>query len=362
MAPRLVADVRLLAYNQAGIGRYLRHLYTAMAALPEVERPFDVTLLYARKDAERALAGCWPGGATAWTPAHHRFERWSLASEVTRLRPAVVHSPDHVAPQPIGWSSVVTVHDLAFRFVPASHTADSQAYYAGLERSVRQAARVICVSEATRRDLLSVVPDVEAKLRVVYEAPDPQYRFDALVYTQQRPYFVFVGTVEPRKNVAGMVRALCQFPQADRPQLLVVGAPGAAYDEVRALVTSLGLEDDISFLGRLPTAEVAALYRGALAVLYPSFLEGFGLPILEAMACGAPVITSDRSSMAEIAAGAAILIDPHDVTSLAAAMQRVAGSEHLRATLREQGLRRAAEFSWERAARETLAVFSEAVA
>jgi glycosyltransferase involved in cell wall biosynthesis len=320
-----------------------------------------VTTLYARQDRCHELHDCWPGEAVAWTPPHHCFERWALALELARLRPALVHSPDHVAPAALGWRSVVTVHDLAFRLLPKSHTAASRAYYAGLERSVRQAARVICVSEATKHDVLAAVPESTGKVRVVYEAPDPAYTLDGPAHVQARPYFVVVGTIEPRKNVAGIIRALALIPAASRPELRVVGAPGTAFDEVRSLVATLGLERDVVFLGRRPTAEVAALHRGALALVYPSLLEGFGLPIVEAMSCGAPVITSDRSSMAEIAGGAALTADPHDVDALAAAMSRVAADAALRQELRARGRQRVAEFSWERAASQTLAIFEEAL-
>src|SRR5207249_4010767 len=143
----LVVDARLLPYNQAGIGRYLRHLYRAMAALPaEQTAAWDVAVLYAGKDRGHELRDSWPHEVVAWTPPHNRWERWALALELARLQPALVHSPDHVAPARLGWRSVVTVHDLAFRLLPESHTAESRAYYADLERSVRQAARVICVS------------------------------------------------------------------------------------------------------------------------------------------------------------------------------------------------------------------------
>ena len=372
MPPRLVVDARLLHYNQAGIGRYLRHLYRAMAARggsaaesgAGVTAPtcsFDVTMLYSRKDSERLLQAVWPVSTAAWTPAHHRLERWTLGAEVARLRPDVLHSPDHVTPQPFGWRSVVTVHDLAFGLLPESHTPESRAYYAGLERSVRQAARIICVSEATRQALLNLAPDCAQKSRVVYEAPDPAFAPEGPVFCQDRPYLVFTGTIVPRKNVGGIIRALAPIPPSRRPQLRIIGAPGAAYAEVAALVAALGLERDVVMLGHLPTDQVAAHYRGALALVYPSFLEGFGLPILEAMVCGAPVITSGCSSMVEVAGGAALLVDPHDPTSIAAAIDRVTTDAGARRSLIERGRVRAAQFSWERAARETCAVFQEAL-
>ena len=358
---RVVVDARLLHYNQAGIGRYLRHLYHAMAALPhEQTAGMELLALYAHKDRERALAGA-SRAAVARTPAHHRLERWALAAEVARLRPTLVHSPDHVAPQPLGWRSVVTVHDLAFRLLPDTHVPASRAYYAGLERSVRQAARVICVSQSTKRDLLSLVPDIGPKATVIYEAADPKYSPEGPAHHQERPYFVFVGTVEPRKNVAAIVRALAMLPASSRPEFKIVGAPGAALPEVTALTAALGLERDVTYLGRRPTAEVAALYRGALALVYPSLLEGFGLPILEAMSCGVPVITSDRSSMTETAGEAALLVDPTEPASLAQAMDRITSQPTTRVELRTRGLGRAAQFTWSGAAAETLAAFREAL-
>jgi glycosyltransferase involved in cell wall biosynthesis len=363
---RLVVDARLLHYNRAGIGRYLRHLYRAMAGLGEA-LPFrerDVTVLYARKDAERRLRCAWPAAATAWTPPHHRLERWTLALEVARLRPALLHAPDHVCPQPLGWRTVLTVHDLAFRRLPETHSAASRAYYAGLERSLAQATRVICVSEATRRDLVDLAGADPRKLRVVYEAPDPAYMPDGPAAAAPRPYFVFVGTIEPRKNVEGLIRALAALnarAPAERPQLRLVGAPGAGAAAIMALPRELGVEADVQFQGRLPTADVAALYRGAIALVYPSLLEGFGLPIVEAMACGTPVVTSNRSSMVEVAGEAAELVDPLDVGALAGALAALLRDPRRRADLRRRGLARAGAFSWERAARETAAVFAEAL-
>jgi glycosyltransferase involved in cell wall biosynthesis len=360
---RVVVDARLLHYNQAGIGRYLRHLYTAMAALLEAEggrAGLDVTVLYHRSDRERALDTWFRRTARAWTPAHNRLERWVLALETLRLHPALLHSPDHVCPQPLGWRAVVTVHDLAFRRLPQTHAAESRAYYAGLERSVRQATRVICVSDATRRDLLDLTSCLPERVRVVAEAPDPAYVPHGPTAPSARPYIVFVGTIEPRKNLGTLLRALARVSPGERPELRVIGAQGGDAD-ARHLIAALGLERDVRLLGRVDTAEVAAHYRRAAALAYPSFLEGFGLPILEAMACGAPVITSNTSSMPEVAGGAALLVDPADTAGLAAAIQDVVRSAALREDLRRRGFERVRAFSWERAARETVAVFREAL-
>ena len=372
---RIVVDARLLHYNRTGIGRYLRHLYRAIGDLegqgglpPAVSRPREqITVLYSRRDTRRPLQDCLPRGAVAWTPGHHPRERWALALEGARLRPRLWHAPDHVCPQPLGWRTVLTVHDLAFWRLPESHSAPSRAYYAGLRRSARQATRIICVSQATRHDLLEATGIPEDRVRVVPEAPDPRYMQPPAAASFRdpdkagRPYLLCVGTIEPRKNLPAVFRALARLPRAERPELRVVGAPGLDATAIQALPARLGLNGDVRFLGRRPTDELVTLYAGALALVYPSLLEGFGLPVLEAMAAGAPVMASNRSSVPEVAGDAAILVDPEDDTSIAAALERVATSSALRDDLRARGRARAARFSWEQTARLTLDVFAEAI-
>ena len=370
MSYRLVLDARLLHYNRTGIGRYIRHLYEAIAAL-EPER--ELCIGYSRRDGERRLESRWPHGATLWTPPHHRLERWTLAAEVVRLRPRVLHSPDHVGPLPVGWRSVLTVHDLAFWRVPESHEPASRAYYDGLRRSAAEAARIICVSHATKADLLAECPEVEPKIRVVHEAPDPVYSGAASPHPNplpegegRRPYFVVVGTISPRKNVSRIVEAFARVVgrggMEQRPELVIVGADGYDAARVHRLPAELGIDAEVRFVGVQPAREVARLYRSALALVFPSLLEGFGLPVLEAMAARAPVITSDRSSLPEVAGEAALLVDPERTEQLSEAMWRVATDETLRERLRTAGLARAASFTWERAARETMAVLDEAAA
>jgi glycosyltransferase involved in cell wall biosynthesis len=366
---RIVADARLLHYNRSGIGRYLRHLYGAVARLTAADSPLpgdapprqSISLLYSRRDSERRLSDSFRG-ATSWTPAHHRLERWTLAAEGLRLRPDLWHAPDHVCPQPAGWRTVLTVHDLAFWRLPHTHAPESRAYYAGLWRSARQSSRIICVSQATRRDLLAATGVAASRVRVVPEAPDPRYRQAGPAPAAARPYFLCVGTVEPRKNLESLFRALSRLPAAGRPEVRVVGASGLDAAAIAALPARLGIGESVRFLGRLPTDEVAGLYRGALALVYPSLLEGFGLPVLEAMAAGAPVVAAARSSIPEVAGDAALLVDTEDTAAFAAALQRIAESDTLRDDLRRRGGQRAAGFTWERTARETLAVFAEALA
>jgi glycosyltransferase involved in cell wall biosynthesis len=374
--PGIVVDARLLHYNRTGIGRYLRHLYRAIGDLegadglpPSLAHPrAQITVLYSRRDTLRPLQEPLPRSAIAWTPGHHSRERWALALEGARLRPRLWHAPDHVCPQPLGWRTVLTVHDLAFWRLPETHSPASRAYYAGLRRSAHQASRIICVSQATRRDLLEATGVADDKVRVVPEAPDPRFLLppppaEAPPGTggAGRPYLLCVGTIEPRKNLPAVFRALARLPQRERPELRVVGAPGLDATAIQALPARLGLNGDVRFLGPRPTDELVALYAGALALVYPSLLEGFGLPVLEAMGAGAPVIASNRSSVPEVAGDAAILVDPEDDRSIAAALQRVTTSPALRDDLRARGRARVTQFSWDKAARRTLDVFAEAL-
>jgi len=172
-------------------------------------------------------------------------------------------------------------------------------------------------------------------------------------------YLLFVGTFEPRKNVAGLLNAygILRESEKDKPPLVLAGRRGWLFDETLAQVDRLGLRDHIVFLDTPSDDDLLALYSGAMALVLPSHYEGFGLTVLEAMACGAPVVISDRGSLPEIAGDAALVVDPDDVDALAGAMRRVVGDAEVRARLRERGLARAAEFGWERCARETLAVY-----
>jgi glycosyltransferase involved in cell wall biosynthesis len=369
VSDRLVLDARLLHYNRTGVGRYVQYLYGAMAS---VDRgALEMVVAYHRKDRERLLRPAYTKEATLLTPGHHRLERWALAAELIRLRPALVHSPDHVCPQPLGWRTVLTVHDLAFWRFPETHSEESRAYYAGLRRSVQQAARVICVSEATRRDLLEACDTSPDKIRVVHEAADAHYGSPApgrSPLASDRPFFIAVGTIEPRKNLAALIRAFAALGRrgaADEsgkaPELLIAGGDGHGAAQIRALPVQLGIEGDVRFLGHTAAEELARLYRDAIALVYPSLMEGFGLPVLESMAAGGPVITSNRSSMAEVAGDAALLVDPMEEASIEEAMALLLVSADAGEALRRAGAIRVTQFSWERAAYETLVVFHEAL-
>ncbi len=385
MTVPVVLDARILAYNRTGISRYIRHLYEGMASLRDRLStgadpfPIDVTVLSARRDTEHSLAASWVRSAIGWTPPHHRLERVALSVEIARTlmrafparsgaRP-VLHSPDHVCPEPLSvlgarqWASVVTVHDLSFLRVPETHSVESRRYYGGIHRTVRTAERIICPSQATADDLLDMTTAEPDRIRVIYEAPDPRYGEVGPIFQSvdgERPYILTVGSIEKRKNVKTIIDAIAAMSPADRPDVKIVGSPGSAYDDCVKQIARYSMTNRIEFLGRVSTEMIASLYRGAAAMVYPSLYEGFGLPVVEAMACGVPVITSTSSCLPEVAGGAAILVEPEDVDGLRSAISRVIGDRTLASAMRARGLRRAASFSWERAATETVAVFLEA--
>ncbi len=266
---------------------------------------------------------------------------------------------------------VLTVHDLIRLFdrerasplISKPNTRDR--LYLRLDRAgIRRAAAIVAPSQATKHELVRHLDIPEERITVVYAGVD----HDVFRPVEQRvlpePYVLVVGSEHPRKNLATLFRAFAHLKAGARfadLKLVKVGPPGSGEAPFRAQTVraarDAGVEDDVVFVDRLQGDELAACYSGAECFVLPSLYEGFGLPPVEAMACGCPVIVSNVTSLPEVAGGAALLVDPHDERALADAMEAVLTDRELRAVLRERGLARAAEFSWVRAARETLAVY-----
>lgn len=368
---RLGLDARLLAYNQGGISRYITALGHALADLPTLE-PFDeLVAIYHRKDDNRALEGSGWRGVNVWTPPHHRLERWSLGLELASADLALLHNPDHVPAGAGSARSVVTIHDLAFILYPDTHSRASKLYYSQISRAVEEADRIVAVSESTKQDLLHELGADPTRVRVVHEAaPAKWLRLDGAKARSElatapfaKPYFLSVqASIEPRKNIPRLIQAFAQVRRAHSDvRLVVVGGPGADDSSVQATILEHELATAVDFPGPLSDACLQASYRDSLALVYPSLYEGFGLPVLEAMAVGAPVIASGVSSLPEVAGNAALLVDPLDLDALAGAMSSVVGDEGLRADLIARGNKRVRQFTWKRAAEKTLAVYREAL-
>lgn len=362
----LALDARLTYYRrESGIGQYIVHL---AERLPRLDPARRYTILHSRKDAIDLAAAPNARRFNLWTPSHHRFEQIALPVELSRARLDLLHSPDFIPPFRGRHKRVITVHDLTFLRYPQFLTAESRRYYnAQIARAVSIADRILADSHATKADLVDLLGVPADKISVVWLAADERFR--PLSPAEARPrlealglpevYLLFVGTFEPRKNVAGLLAAyrLLLDREPGAPRLVIAGRRGWLFDEALAQIDRLGLRERIVLLDAPSDADLLALYNGATALALPSYYEGFGLPVLEAMACGAPVVISDRGSLPEIAGEAALVADPDDPGALATALQRVSFEDDLRSELRRKGLARAAEFSWERCARETLAAY-----
>lgn len=363
---RIAIDARLTGYIRGGTSRYTVQLVHALAAL---ETGDELILLESRRGTVDLM---WPATARRLrlaTPPHHRFEQIALPLELLRLPADLLHSPDFIPPFRRRYRSVITIHDLAFLRYPHLLTPESARYYGQVGRAVESADQIIAVSEATRRDLLELLPADPDRVTVVHEAASPDCRPLDPVEVERwrselglpREFVLFVGTLEPRKNLPTLLKAFSRVGKDCRVPLVVVGGRGWLCEEVFATRDALGLNQEVLFAGTVPGKQLVYYYNCATCLVLPSLYEGFGLPVLEAMACGTPVIVSNLSSLPEIAGDAAITVDPTDVDGLAGALAVLLSDEELRARLRRLGIKRAGSFSWERAARETMEVYRKAV-
>ena len=362
---------RALVKKRTGTEHYSAALIEALAKLPEADRYRFV--LYANvgsePEAREGLGFALPG---KWAIRAILFPRlWThvrLSWEMATSAPGALFVPSHVVPLWHPRRTVVTVHDLGYLQYPQAHTRLSRLYlHISTMFSAHAARRVIAISEATKRDLVERYGINPRKIRVVYHGRDAaftpildpaQIAETTSRYGVTQPYCLHVGTLQPRKNLGVLVEAweMLRSSVEQPPQLLLAGKRGWLYSDLFSAVESRGLGNLIKFADYVERADLAPLYSGALAFTFPSLYEGFGLPILEAMSCGAPVLASTASSVPEVAGDAGLLLDPHNPTEWADAVERVMHDGELRQSLSRRGLERASQFTWERCARETLAV------
>lgn len=289
-----------------------------------------------------------------------------------RLGLDLIHDPTGVTPLLFGAGgaqAVVTVHDVFTWSCPGTSTwLDTLIYRYWLPRVWPKADLVITVSQASKADIVRFLGIPAAKIRVIYEGVGNTYQAQSeaeiecvrLKHRLPDRYILFVGSVEKRKNLSGLLQAYASLRRANHvPHLVIVGAAGRKGVSVADIVDGPDLEDFVRRTGYVPESDLPALYSGAEMFVFPSLYEGFGLPPLEAMACGTPVVCSNAASLPEVVGDAAVTVDPYDVDALADAMHRVLTDPELREDLRAQGLERARQFTWERTARETLAVYRE---
>jgi glycosyltransferase involved in cell wall biosynthesis len=364
---RVGIDARIVHYSRGGIRSYVVHLLDALAAL---DGELDYLVLHSRKGHDISPADSSFRSVPCWTPSHHRFERWALGIEIARLGIDLLHSPDFIPPASGYRRSVITIHDLNFLYYPRFLTPESRRYYnEQIEWAVQRADHILADSSATKMDVASLLGVAPDRITVVHLATDPSFcplpetesREAAERYDLEPGFLLFVGTLEPRKNVPGLLQAyriLIDQKVTAKP-LVLVGGKGWLFDEIFERVEALDLGAQVRFLHRVPDADMSRLYNAASVLTTPSFYEGFGLPALEAMSCGTPVVVSDRASLPEVVGEAGLLVDPDEPEDIAGALSRVLTNESLRTKMRKMGLSRAGRFSWKRVAQETVAVYRQ---
>jgi glycosyltransferase involved in cell wall biosynthesis len=366
----ITLDLSAAVHHRAGLGRYAASLARALKPLIHNE----LALFYNAEQGVEPLPDLenLPTSTVALGYKPWRMSVWlgQLArAPFNRLVPeaTLFHATEHLLMPLRGVPTVLTVHDLIFHHLPQHHKPLNR-WYLGWTMPLycRRADHIIAVSEATRRDLIEIYGVSPEKVTVVLEAADPRFQPPpAAAVTAARAryklpddYVLYLGTIEPRKNLIRMLHAWSDLYQAgEAPPWVIVGQHGWLSDDFYAALKASPSRGAVRFTGYVEDADLPALYAGATTFVFPSLYEGFGLPPLEAMACGAPVLCANTSSLPEVVGDAALTVDPTDTDALRTSLRRMLRNADLRAELRTRGLERAAQFSWKRAARETLAVY-----
>ncbi|MDW8067965.1 MAG: glycosyltransferase family 1 protein [Anaerolineae bacterium] len=359
-----------LSYRSAGVHQYISHL---LVHLPQAG--CRVTAFVGPRSMPVAQAFSLHYRRTLW-PTHRPAARvlWEQLAQGRALQAVgadLVHGPVFVGPLAAPCPVVITVHDLSFLRYPHLFRPANRLYLRLFTRlSVRRARRVIAVSNHAARETVRLLGVAREKLRVVYHGVDPIFRplppeevaaFRARRGLPER-FVLFVGTLEPRKNLVRLIEAFARAGVDAGADLVLVGARGWYDEEVFAAVERWRLSSRVHFPGYVPNDELPLWYNAAWVFAYPSLYEGFGLPILEAQACGTPVLTSSVSALPEAAGNGALMVDPYDPEAIADGLHRLLTDRMLREELRQRGLEHATRFSWARTAAETVAVYQEAIA
>jgi glycosyltransferase involved in cell wall biosynthesis len=373
ISPRIGIDYTPAYEQGGGIGRYVRELVAALAledsqtayhlfVAGQGEKPLPAApgenfTFQATRLSAKWLARLWQ---RARLPIH--IERWTGPLDL-------FHATDFVLPPTQRRTkTVLTVHDLTFARVPESTNPRLKAYLDQVvPRSVAKANFVLADSEATKNDLIALYGTQPEKIAVLLSGVNPRFRpthQEAAIRAKYQlgpaPYLFAIGTVHPRKNYSRLIAAMAHVPPPYR--LVIAGGRGWQQEEIAQMVSQHSLEGRVQFIGFADDADLPALYTSARVYAYPSLYEGFGLPILEAFACGTPVLTANVSSLLEVAGDAAWLIDPYDVVAIGQGLHRLAEDEALRQTLIARGHQQASAFTWERAARQLRGIYQAVLA
>ena len=357
-------DVTTLRGHISGVGYYTARIVEHLAQ--SVGTEVSELLLLSNGPVNRVLPGSARLVKGLQFPIRSVWMQFLLPLLLRRLRPDIVHYTNYLAPAVRTSAYVVSVHDMSLTRTPEHHTLKKRLLTASLVPRVARGARLVLTpSRSTRLDVMAdlhlpedrvvAIPYAAAEMfRPVNELP-PYPGLD-------HPYFLFVGTIEPRKNLVRLIDAFAAFAkEVKEVRLVLAGQRGWKCEQIYARAARPDVAARTVILDYVSEESLPSLYSHALACVYPSLFEGFGFPVVEAMACGTPVLTSNTTSLAEIGEGAALLVDPFDVQAIAIGLRTLAKSPQLRADLRSKGLVRAASFSWEETGRRTLSAYRKAL-
>ena len=371
---RILFDISPAVHRHGGLGRYASEL---LRALLQIDRANDYHAFYSKLGAGEQVdpaldrlpahtlglpAKPWRMGVLLAELAHIPMDTWLPPCDL-------FHATEHLLPPLQRAGSVFTIHDLIFLRFPEYHLPLNRWYLSlMLPRFLRRADALIAVSENTKRDVVKLMQIPPDKITVIYEGVNPAYKpLDDRAardrvrekYNLPAEYILCFATLEPRKNLLTLLDAYHALLARDQavPALVLAGRKGWLYQPIFARVHELGLEDRVHFTDWVAEQDAPVIMNMASVFVFPSLYEGFGLPPLEAMACGTPLICSNASSLPEVVGAGGLLFEPRDVGALANALARVLADAELRAQLRGRGIEQARKFTWERAARETLAVY-----
>jgi glycosyltransferase involved in cell wall biosynthesis len=363
-------DISAAVHRRAGLGRYAESLTRALVAA----HPNRYALFYNRERGveplpglERMLTRTVALGYKPWRMLVWLGQLARVGFDNLLPDAGLFHATEHLLLPLRSTPTVLTVHDLIFRHLPRHHKFLNR-WYLNLTMPLycRRATHIIAISECTRRDLTAAYGIVPEKVTVIREAAAPRFRVQPLEavaavrarYGLPDRYLLFVGTIEPRKNLSRLLAAFETIRAGGLSDgLVIVGKRGWLCGDFLARLEKSPARDAVLFPGYVPDEDLPAVYAGAQGLVFPSLYEGFGLPVLEAMACGTPVVTSNASSIPEVAGDAALYFDPADVEAMVEAVRRLLCDAQLQRSMRTRGLTRAADFSWKVAATATRAVY-----
>ena len=363
-------DVSAAVHRRAGLGRYAESLTRALVSV----HPDRYALFYNRERTIEPLSGLEHLTTRTVALGYKPWRMLVWLGQLSRVgldgllpNAELFHATEHLLLPLRSTPTVLTVHDLIFRHLPEHHKPLNR-WYLNLTMPLycRRATHIIAISECTRRDLIAAYGLLPEKITVIYEAADARFgpqppevvAAARARYGLPDRYLLFVGTIEPRKNLARLLAAF-EVIQAEglSEALVIVGKRGWLCGDFFARLEQSSVRDAVILPGYVPNEDLPAIYAGAQALIFPSLYEGFGLPVLEAMACGTPVVASNASSMPEVGGGAALYFSPTDVEAMVEAIRRLLRDPDLWGSMRMEGLTRAAEFSWRATAARTRTVY-----